>query len=397
MHKEHKCYNISRFFFRSSLENIPKKCYFLLDPLPHCSNKEVVPSMNTLLLFMSVLGISFASPIKRSVNLLGSGYAENVANVNAINANKEILSNGSGNAGRNQQNGENENDGHPEGAKFSNYTRGPNQTGEVSAIDINYPQRAYEDKSNNQPAPEDPDNTQGTQNIDQNAELRTGKGINHPHLDLHVNTNRTSEENPSEHLPEKNSIYGSAWAEEGFAPEDAELSTDKQDVIEAHSDSSFNVGGKDEDMDNGHHHSDNGYFNDEGMQRVDPGNAGDSADSNSSQQEESNSDSAQSTPKHCKSIPSESKSSSKAAHQNTSVSNDSISPSAASAFSDPSASSGSSNPSASSDSSDPSASSDSSDPSATSDSNNSSESSSSSNSSESSSSSNSSESNETRQ
>ncbi|KAH1170108.1 hypothetical protein KIL84_001093 [Mauremys mutica] len=315
--------------------------------------------------------------IKRSINLLGSGYVEDVANVNAINANKEILSNGSGNAGRNQQNGKNENDGHPEGAKFSNYTRGPNQTGEVSAIDINNPQGAYEDKSNNQPAPEDPANTQGTQNIDQNAELRTGKGINHPHLDLHVNTNRSSEQNQSEHLPGKNSIYGSAWAEEGFAPEDAELSTDKQDVIEAHSDSGFNVGEKDEDMDNGHHHSDNCYFNDEGMQRVDPGNAGDSADSNSSQQEESNSNSAQSTPKHCKSIPSESKS--KSAHQNTSVSSDSISPSA------------------SSDSSDPSASSDSSDSSASSDSNNSSESSSSSNSSESISSSNSSESNETRQ
>ncbi|XP_030421431.1 dentin sialophosphoprotein-like [Gopherus evgoodei] len=343
--------------------------------------------MNTLLLFMSVLGISFASPIKRSINLLGSRYVENVANVNAINANTENLSNGSGNAGRNQQNGKNENNEHPEGAKFSNYTRGPNQTGEVSAIDINNPQGAYEDKPNNQPVPEDPPNTQGTQNTDQNAELRTGKGIYHLHLDLHVNTNRTSEHNSSEHLPGKNSVYGSAWAEKGSAPEDAELSTDKQDAIEAHNDSGFNVGEKDEDMDNGHHHSDNCCFNDEGMQRVDPGNAGDSADSNSSQQEESNSNSAQSTPKHCKSIPSESRS--KSAHQNTSVTSDSISLSAASSFSDPSASSDTSDSSASTDSSessassDPSASSDSSDPSASSDSNNSRESSSFSNSSES--------------
>ncbi|CAM4545299.1 unnamed protein product [Lepidochelys olivacea] len=369
MHKEHKCCNIGRFFFRSSLENIPKKCYFLLDPLLQCSNKEVVPSMNTLLLFMSVLGISFASPIKRSVNLLGSGYAENVANVNAINANKEILSNGSGNAGRNQQNDENENNGHPEGAKFSNYTRGPNQTGEVSAIDINNPQGAYKDKSNNQPAPEDPDNTQGTQNIDQNAELRTGKGINHPHLDLHVNTNHTSEQNPSEHLPGENSVYGSAWAEEGFAPEDAELSTDKQDVIEAHTDSGFNVGGKDEDMDSNHHHSDSCSFNDEGMQRVDPGNAGDSGDSNSSQQEESNSDSEQPTPKHCKSIPSESKSSSKSGHENTSAANDSVSQSVTSAFSDPSESSCSSESSESSRSSESSESSSSSESSRSSESN----------------------------
>ncbi|XP_032656129.1 uncharacterized protein LOC116836558 [Chelonoidis abingdonii] len=353
--------------------------------------------MNTLLLFMIVLGISFASPIKRSINLLGSGYEENVANVNAINANTEILSNGSGNAERNQQNGKNENNEHPEGATFSNYTRGPNQTGEVSAIDINNPQGAYEDKLNNQPAPEDPANTHGTQNTDQNAELHTGKGIYHHHLDLHVNTNGTSEHNSSEHLPGKNSVYGSAWAEKGFAPEDAELSTDKQDAIEAHNDSGFNVGEKDEDMDNGHHHSDKCYFNNEGMQRVDLGNAGDSADSNSSQQEESNSDSVQSTPKHCKSIPSESRS--KSAHQNTSVS---ISPSAASSFSDPSASSDSSDSSASTDSSassDPSASSDSSDSSNTNASSDSSDpraSSDSNNSRESSSSSNSSESNETR-